>query len=259
MAQKQSDIIEVLNLYKEEGETPLERIERFKRTHSEYKDISMTYAGRLDPMAEGVLLVLAGNAVHEKEKYLGLKKEYEVEVLFGFETDTYDILGKLTRFVQGQTLDKTAIHESLQGYIGKFTQEYPPFSSRTIDGEPLFVKARNGSLPEEMPKREVEIHSLEMGEMRVIKAQDLLQNISERISKVKGDFRQQEILKMWQEGLQNSANEFQIVKIKIVCSSGTYMRSLAHSVGKKLGVPALAFSIKRVKVGDFEIVDSQKE
>jgi len=55
----------------------------------------MTYAGRLDPLAEGLLLVLTGEECKNKEKYLGLDKEYEVDVLFGFATDTYDILGKV--------------------------------------------------------------------------------------------------------------------------------------------------------------------
>ena len=51
----------ILKLYKKEGETPLEAIERFRRKNPEYRNEKMTYAGRLDPMAEGVLLVLAGN------------------------------------------------------------------------------------------------------------------------------------------------------------------------------------------------------
>jgi tRNA U55 pseudouridine synthase TruB len=49
----------VLKLYKNVGETPLECLERFRVENSEYKDVPMTYAGRLDPMAEGVLIVLA--------------------------------------------------------------------------------------------------------------------------------------------------------------------------------------------------------
>ena len=80
----------ILNLYKEVGETPLERLERFKKDNSEYANEKMTYAGRLDPMAEGVLIVLVGEECLNKEKYLGLDKEYEFEVLFGFRTDTYE-------------------------------------------------------------------------------------------------------------------------------------------------------------------------
>jgi len=57
----------------------------------------LTYAGRLDPMAEGVLIILVGDECKKKQKYLGLDKEYEIEVLFGLETDTQDILGVIKR------------------------------------------------------------------------------------------------------------------------------------------------------------------
>ena len=242
----------LLNLYKEEGETPLETINRFKEANPEYKDIPMTYAGRLDPMAEGVLLVLAGDECKNKEKYLGLNKEYEIEVLFGFETDTYDILGFIQKSTRGVlVLSKEVIGDSAKKIIGKFVQEYPPFSSKTVDGTPLFAAAKSGNLPDEMPTKEVEIFDIKVGEMKNIGAGDLLQNITSRISNVKGDFRQGETLQLWRENLQNSIKEFQTIKFTISCSSGTYMRSFAHSLGKTLGIPALVFSIKRMKVGDF--------
>lgn len=70
-------------IYKHIGETPLEALERFRREQGIAADVPMTYAGRLDPMAEGLLLILLGEECKNKEKYLGLDKEYEVEVLFG--------------------------------------------------------------------------------------------------------------------------------------------------------------------------------
>ena len=83
----------ILNIYKKTGETPLETINRLRADKPEYQNAKITYAGRLDPLAKGALILLAGDAVYEKEKYLKLDKEYEAEILFGFETDTYDILG----------------------------------------------------------------------------------------------------------------------------------------------------------------------
>ena len=85
-------------IYKKVGETPLEALENFRTKrldegHVEYRNIPMTYAGRLDPMAEGDLLILIGEECKKKDAYLGLDKEYEVEVLFGIETDTHDVLG----------------------------------------------------------------------------------------------------------------------------------------------------------------------
>ena len=58
---------QVLNIYKKAGETPLEAINRFRAANPEYRNVKITYAGRLDPLAEGVLILLAGDAVYEKE------------------------------------------------------------------------------------------------------------------------------------------------------------------------------------------------
>ena len=83
----------VIVLYKKEGETPLECINRAKEEGVIPKEEKATYAGRLDPMAEGLLIILTGESVHKKEEYLKLSKEYEVEVLLGVSSDTGDILG----------------------------------------------------------------------------------------------------------------------------------------------------------------------
>ncbi|MEI7424912.1 MAG: hypothetical protein WCK10_02225, partial [Candidatus Staskawiczbacteria bacterium] len=85
----------IIILNKKEGETPLFALEKFKKSNPKYLDTPMTYAGRLDPMASGVLIILAGDEIKKKEKYLNLDKEYNFSVLFGFNTDTYDILGKV--------------------------------------------------------------------------------------------------------------------------------------------------------------------
>ena len=86
----------VLPVYKNAGETPLECLERVRKQHPEFIHMPITYAGRLDPMAEGVLLLLIGDECMKKDEYLNLPKEYEVTVLFGFATDTYDLLGRVT-------------------------------------------------------------------------------------------------------------------------------------------------------------------
>ena len=87
----------ILILHKKEGETPLEALNVFRFKNKKYKDVKMTYAGRLDTLVSGLLLVLTGDTVKEKEKYLKLNKEYEFKILFGFATDTYDVLGKVTK------------------------------------------------------------------------------------------------------------------------------------------------------------------
>ncbi|MBU4536810.1 hypothetical protein KJ603_02105, partial [Patescibacteria group bacterium] len=122
----------ILKLYKRISETPLESIQQWKKENPEYIDEKMTYAGRLDPMAEGELLVLVGEECKKKEEYLRLDKEYEVDILFGFETDSYDILGIIQKKVdvaRPQNYDAVGhggkVERFLMRLIGKLSQEYP--------------------------------------------------------------------------------------------------------------------------------------
>ena len=234
---------------KQVGETPLEALERFRAEkiaagHEELKNVPMTYAGRLDPMAEGELLILIGEECKKKEEYLGLDKEYEVEIVFGIETDTYDALG-LAEVSNSEVRPRSV---ELGNYSGTFSQSYPPYSSRTVDGTPLHVMARAGELPEEMPTKEVTIYSIEELERTTIRAADLKAAILHKIAQVKGDFRQVEIAQKWEEVLTDDTREFEVLKLRIACSSGTYMRSLAHRMGQERGNGAFALGIKRTKI-----------
>lgn len=251
----------VIILNKKEGETPLEALEKFRAKNSEYLGLSMTYAGRLDPMASGVLIILAGEETKNKEKYLNLDKEYDFEVLFGFSTDTYDTLGKVLPHRQSLSNTKNTrqdlvfrIEKELKNFKGKILQKYPMYSSRTINGKPLWLLARNRE-EIETPEREVNIKNIKLIKIRKIKKEKLLQNIEKRILKVGGDFRQKEIIKIWQKNLKdkNVPSALYIASFSVKCSSGTYVRSIADSLGKKLGTGALAYSIKRTKVGKYVI------
>ena len=243
----------IIVLNKKEGETPLEALDGIRIKYKEYKDIKMTYAGRLDPMASGVLVVLLGEEVKNKEKYLALEKEYEFEILFGFATDTYDILGKVVNNcelkITNYELEKQ-IKKELKNFKGELIQQYPIYSSKTVLGKQLFTYARAGE-EVEIPTRKIHIKSLKLlGKVRIINNKKLFQNIEKRIKKVKGDFRQDEILSTWKERLEEEGKFF-VGKFKIKCSSGTYVRGIANSLGNKMKIPALAFSIKRTKVGRY--------
>ncbi|MBP9839807.1 MAG: hypothetical protein KBC44_02390 [Candidatus Pacebacteria bacterium] len=237
----------VILINKKEGETPLEALEVFRSKNKSYKDLPITYAGRLDPMAEGLLLLLAGEECKQKDKYLGLDKEYEFKVLFGFSTDTYDILGKVLKTQSIDNLDINKIKKELNKLKGKVVQKYPIYSSRTVSGKPLFTYARNNT-EVEIPEKEVTIKKLSIKKLEKMNNKRILENIEKRIQKVKGDFRQKEILKIWKEKLKNQDIYF-IGSFSIKCSSGTYVRSIANSLGDGLHIPALAFSIKRTKLG----------
>jgi len=235
-------------IWKEIGETPLEALERFRASKLELKGEPMTYAGRLDPMAEGQLLILIGDECKSKAKYLGLDKEYEIGIVFGISTDTHDALG-LARAADANAVNSNALKSlDLQKYIGRFSQEYPAFSSKTVNGRQLHELARADELPEEMPVKEVEIYSIEsLGHARIA-AGALKAHIFSSIDKVKGDFRQAGIKARWEMILTDPNRSFECVKIRVKCSSGTYMRSLARMIGEQAGIGAFAVSIKRTKM-----------
>ena len=296
----------VLKLYKNRGETPLECLNRFKNDNPEYNGDKMTYAGRLDPLAEGVLIALVGEECKNKEKYLGMDKEYEVDVLFGFATDTYDPLGKVTNVASdpfvipaeaGIQVDSINLdsrlrgidtREVLQSFVGKFSQKYPEYSSKNIKKILEVRNRKNGGLAlrrstatgkgessifseegEEIPSKEVEIKSIDLLDERTISKDALEKYITDSVNLVKGDFRQKEILESWnsvldsvipaEAGIQNldpclrrDDKEYLVVSIRVNCTSGTYMRSLANSIGAKVGVPALALNIKRTRIGKYK-------
>jgi tRNA pseudouridine55 synthase len=225
----------ILIINKELGETPLEALEKARLENDIPSDVPMTYAGRLDPLAEGVLLILVGEECKRKEKYLNLDKEYEVEVLLGVKTDSYDPLGviKEIKDIHEENLD-------FRKYICKFSQKYPAYSSKVIAMK---------DVPEVLPSNEVEIFSIEKIGAREIFGSDLVREVFRKIEKVKGDFRQDKIRESWLDFLNKYEEKmFKIIKIKVLCSSGTYMRSLSNSL------EGLAFSIKRTKVGDYTLM-----
>ncbi len=251
----------IILINKKEGETPLEALESFRAKNKKYKYIKMTYAGRLDPLVSGLLLVLAGETTKQKEKYLGLSKEYQFTVLFGFATDTYDILGKVTKVARGDFKQDLTTKElekriklNLKFFTGKFKQKYPMYSSKTVAGKPLFTYARAGKQVES-PEHEVNVKSLQFFKLKKISAKKLLENIERRIAKVHGDFRQKEILKIWRrELIKKTPKSFFVADFHIKCGSGTYVRGIADSLGGHVGVPALALSIKRTKIGNWSQV-----
>jgi tRNA pseudouridine55 synthase len=270
-------------VYKEKGETPLDCINTLKKSDKKLTDLPMTYAGRLDPLAEGVLVILIGDMCHKKDEYLNLSKEYEVDVLFGFSTDTYDVMGKVKGIVAssdklferssdllaeflgklGQTIPNSSsdfapqIKNILPNFIGKIKQSYPPYSSRTVNGKPLYEWAREDRLGEiDIPEHDVFVENIEIINEDFIFGEKLLEKIKSDIEKVKGDFRQKEIIALWEDILKDKKEEkYKIIRLKISCGSGVYVRGIANDLGKELGVPALALNIVRTKVGEYSIFE----
>lgn len=250
----------VLNLYKQMGETPRERLERLRTQKPEYANEVLSYAGRLDPMAEGVMITLVGSANKMRDAYLDMSKEYVFDVLFGFSTDTYDILGRVMETGDTANINKKTVERELNEFRGHVSQEYPPFSSKTVEGKSLFEWARAGLVGAlVLPRKTVTVYDISLQGMYKIAEPTLFAYIESNVEKVTGDFRQEEIMRLWKRSIRHDGDrEFPCATIKISCSSGTYARSIAHGMGQDLGVPALALHILRTKVGDYEVSKSLK-
>ena len=287
--QKIKKFSKVFYLDKKVSQTPLELLENFKKTKkfSNWKKkakkickkrignkegcekIPLAYAGRLDPMACGKMLILAGEACKEKDKYLNLKKEYIFETLLGFCSDTKDILGivssdedllnKKFSFLDFLKFKKEIKKQAVK-ILGKKKMEYPHYSSKSVLGKPLFLWALEGKISEiEIPKKEVEIFKIKVLRISFISKENIEKEIKKRIGNLKKvenpskelgkDFRRVEVLESWGKSLRDfpPKHKFILIKIKTKVTSGTYMRNLADILGNSLKTKGLAYSIKRTR------------
>lgn len=230
-------------IYKELGETSYQCIERLRK-EKDLGEERLSFAGRLDPMAEGWMLVLVGEENNRREEFLGLDKEYEVEFVVGIETDSFDLMGKVLSV--GKSRDD--VKEVVEKYIGKQTQKFPPFSKKHVKGKAMFVWATEGRLDEiEIPEHQVEIYDIKNIKEKKISGREIVDTAKDRISKVVGDFRQEEILKIWEEQ-DISDREFVLVSMTVSCGTGTYIRQLVQDIGKDLGTNAFVFHIRRTHI-----------
>lgn len=241
----------VFTIYKKAGETLAGLVARFRKEQSFDESLPITYAGRLDPMAEGLVILLTGEACKQKEEYLGLDKTYTFEVLFGVATDTFDMLGLIT---ETKEMNPTAeqIEKAIEQVKRVTTFSYPPFSSKPVDGVPLFIHAKAGTLPDTLPTLNGKIYTSILQNTAIRPVKELVGNSIEIMQKVEGDFRQEEIIKGWEKFLENNKDKKCVVAtFEATVSSGVYVRTIATLIGEALGGVALAYSIKRTKVGDF--------
>lgn len=252
-------------LEKAVGETPLSCMEAWRARQSEaYASVPLTYAGRLDPMASGKLLILVGDECKKKEEYLGLDKEYEFEVLLGVTSDTGDVLGLLQT---GDTVsvDKATIKHVAKKLSREIDLPYPHFSSKTVNGKPLHVWALEGRLDEiTIPTKKSTIHTLQLMHTYELTKDEVYQiarhkietlpKVTEESKELGNDFRRPLIRKSWDtfNDSKTTPPAFRILKFRCAASSGTYMRTLANVIGTELGTCGLAFSIHRTKIGVYQ-------
>ncbi len=239
---------EVFFVYKKIGETPLECLNRV-RSDLFLDDEPVTYAGRLDPMAEGVLVLLSGETRLDKKRYTSLPKKYTFDCLWGPSTDSFDVLG-IPKFpsLKCDISDENVL-DFCKKFKGSIKQYDPLYSSRYIK-----KNVRPSLETERTLTRNVQIMSLEPVFHFSEKPENLFKIIEDKVSRVSGDFRQKEILKAWKELFDSSLfDEFKITRFELVAGHGTFVRSVVEDLVSQLGCDATTLHIWREKVGNFTI------
>jgi tRNA pseudouridine55 synthase len=186
------------------------------------------HTGTLDPFATGVLVILVGRATRLAQFLTGLDKEYEAIIRLGYATDTGDRTGKpiespsasshspdLRRWIEHD------IEEAMSSLTGEIDQVPPMYSAKKRQGRKLYELARRGETVEREPSR-VCVH-----EFRPIHAG----------------------AEMIKDNLDGTFS----LETRVTCSSGTYVRSLAEDLGKRLGVGAHLAELRRMRVGPFDL------
>lgn len=175
------------------------------------------HTGTLDPGATGVLVLCLGRATRLVQYLQAGEKTYAAEVTFGMVTTTQDLSGEVIEEHDAAGLDEAAVRDALDGFRGDIEQVPPMVSALKVDGERLHEKARRGEVVEREP-RSVTIHELR--------------------------------LESFAPGERATAG------LTVTCSSGTYVRTLAHDLGRTLGVGAALAGLRRTANGPFTLVDA---
>ncbi len=187
-----------------------------------FPNIKVGHTGTLDPMTTGVLLVCIGKATRLSRVLNRYDKEYIAEIELGYETDTLDghgeIVKKLSKGEISKRLEKIT---NLRKVINKFVGEIsqiPPIYSAIKYKGEELYKITRRERKVRVKPRNVNIYKIQL------------------IDKI-GD---------------------SIFKIKVICSSGTYIRALARDIARSLGTYATLIELVRTKVGNYKIENSYK-
>ena len=177
------------------------------------------HAGTLDPLATGVLPILFESATRLAEFALRLPKTYVADIHLGFSTATDDAEAEREAVGDPSMLSEADIVLALEGFSGRILQEPPAFSAVKVDGKRAYKLARRGEEPRPRA-REVEVY-----EARVL------------------DYK---------------TGAEAVARVEIRCSSGTYLRSIARDLGRRLSVGGYLGRLVRTAYGPLDIESAVK-
>lgn len=180
--------------------------------------IKTGHTGTLDPNATGVLPVCFGNATKVCGFLTDTSKEYRAELILGIETDTYDITGSVISEKTSE-ISREQLSEAVQGFVGTQMQVPPMFSAKWVNGIRLYDLARDGVVIDREAK-EITVDYINIEDTQL------------------------------ENGFVKRAT------LLIGCSKGTYIRSICHDLGEKLGCGACMGDLMRTRVGSFKLSDA---
>src|SRR5712671_788707 len=216
----------VLIIDKPAGMTSHDVVARVRRATGHRR---VGHTGTLDPFATGVLVVLVGRATRLAQFLSGAEKEYQATIRLGYATDTGDLTGTRVTDFTTQTQRSTEIHReeiesAMAALRGEIEQTPPMYSAKKIGGRKLYELARRGE-------------QIERPSVRV--------QVSEFVVTAHDDALKKE-----------NTNGTRDLSVRVACSAGTYIRTLAEDFGKQLGVGAHVAELRRTRAGEFKIGES---
>ena len=217
----------LLILDKPAGPTSHDVVARMRRVLREKR---IGHTGTLDPMATGILLLVLGKATRLATFLSASDKSYYAVVRFGFATDTADAQGRPIGPASGSAIpSRDAIDAALDLFRGTFMQQPPAFSAKKIDGQRSYALARAraravdaAAEPPDPPAR---------SDRPALPAPARVTTHRLEIVSIEAD----------------------TVRLRVDCSAGFYVRSLAHDLGERLGTGAHLAALRRTRAGDFTI------
>ncbi len=233
---------------KEAGHTMIQTMDKFKKENNINNKVC--YCGRLDPMARGLVLLLVGDECKKMDEYMSTKKEYEFEILFGLSTDTDDPLGIINNTFNYSEEEVKYYYDKIKEYIkiGSFEQKFHNYSSKRVDGIPLWEYTKNNILVDVSHK--VEIFDIKYNQIKKYNFNEWKDNIIETINKIdkKNDFRQDKIINNYNINNNININIIYSIPIKIAVSSGFYVRQLVADIKNHFNIVILTFDINRTNI-----------
>lgn len=247
--------VNVTFVFKPIGMCPKECITRLKAENGpKYKDMTMAFASRLDPMAYGIMPIIHHADGAERDRcqssFNDSFKVYRFNVILGFQTDTFDILGMCEKCDSYPRTTQNII-ECIETLSRITEQDYPVYSSKTVYSEkyrkmiPLWKLAKEKELPVNLPRHNISIQSFVLLSINYFTSDEVLELVCDRINTLPANaqFRQKEIIERWRDSLTEKGSHT-VLQCEARVSSGTYIRGLANDMG------GVCYDIFRTEIKD---------